>query len=129
MEITNAIDNKRLIVEKNERKRKENLIEIKQDFIEELKLLGDVKVKQAIEVNRYKKRREAYNVLTHQIDENNMKLIKDREEKDKEIKQMHVHYQRLLDDEAKDREVQHERKLNLREELDSANKVMMEHKE
>jgi len=34
-----------------------------------------------------------------------------------------------LEDESKDREVQHERKIQLREELDKANNNMIEHKE
>mmetsp|Transcript_44644 Transcript_44644/g.97484 ORF Transcript_44644/g.97484 Transcript_44644/m.97484 type:complete len:109 (+) Transcript_44644:648-974(+) len=42
---------------------------------------------------------------------------------------MRLHYRRLLDDEAKDREVQHERKVVLRSELENANNQMIEHKE
>jgi len=58
-----------------------------------------------------------------------MVRIKDAEERDKEQKQMRLHYSKMLEDEANDREVQHENKNRLRDELDSANQQMIRHKE
>jgi len=58
-----------------------------------------------------------------------MNRIKEREEKDKEQKMMRLHYQKLLEDEANDREVQAENKNKLRDELDLANTQMINHKE
>jgi len=58
-----------------------------------------------------------------------MVRIKDGEERDKEQKQMRLHYSKMLEDEANDREVQHENKNRLRDELDSANQQMIRHKE
>lgn len=91
LEMVNAKENEKLIVEKQERKRKENLIEIKADFMEELKLLGDMKQRQVQEAQKFQARKDAYNVLTHQIGENNIKRIKETEEKEKEQKQMRLH--------------------------------------
>lgn len=68
-------------------------------------------------------------MLTAQINDNNMKRIKDNEEKDKEQKQMRLHYSKMLEDEALDREVMHDNKTRLREDLDTANQQMIRHKE
>lgn len=129
LEVLNAKENEELIKEKEHRHRKNNLMDVKQDYLEELKLLEDIKMKQEIEAKKFKQRREAYQVLTHQIEENNIKRIKENEEKEKEQKQMRLHLERLLEDEAKEREVQHERKVELRSELAKANEKMIEHKQ
>jgi len=90
-EILNSEDNLRLKAEKEEKKRKQNLMEIKQDFTDELKLLADIKNRQVEEQKKFQQRRAAYNVLTAQINDNNMKRIKENEERDKEQKQMRLH--------------------------------------
>lgn len=129
LEIWNAEDNLKIKDEKMERKRKQNLMEIKQDFTDELKLLADIKNRQVEEQKKYQQRRKAYDVLTAQINDNNMVRIKNNEEKEKEQKQMRLHYSKMLEDEAHDREVNHENKNRLRDELDSANQQMIRHKE
>lgn len=58
-----------------------------------------------------------------------MTRIKDTEEKEKEQKQMRLHYSKMLEDEAHDREVNHENKDRLRDDLDKANQQMIHHKE
>jgi len=91
LEMLNAVENERIIAEKQNKARKQNLMEIKQDFQEELKLLEDIKQRQVLEQKRFEQRKEAYNVLTHQIGENNIKRIKETEEKEKEQRHMRLH--------------------------------------
>lgn len=45
----NAEDNLKIADEKNDKKRKQNLMEIKADFTDELKLLADIKNRQVEE--------------------------------------------------------------------------------
>jgi len=59
LEVINAVENIELIKEKEQRTKKQNLVEIKQDFIEELKLLEDIKARQANEKRKFLQRREA----------------------------------------------------------------------
>jgi len=129
LEILNAEDNLKIADEKNDKKRKQNLMEIKADFTDELKLLADIKNRQVEEQKKFHQRRSAYDVLTSQINDNNMIRIKDQEDKEKEQKQMRLHYSKMLEDEAHDREVNHENKERLREDLDKANQQMIKHKE
>lgn len=49
LEIVNAEDNLKIADEKNDKKRKQNLMEIKADFTDELKLLADIKNRQVEE--------------------------------------------------------------------------------
>lgn len=49
LEIINAEDNLKIADEKNDKKRKQNLMEIKADFTDELKLLADIKNRQVEE--------------------------------------------------------------------------------
>jgi len=58
-EILNAEDNLCIKDEKIDRKRKQNLMEIKQDFTDELKLLADIKNRQVEEQKKYQQRRKA----------------------------------------------------------------------
>jgi len=58
-EILNAEDNLSIKDEKIDRKRKQNLMEIKQDFTDELKLLADIKNRQVEEQKKYQQRRKA----------------------------------------------------------------------
>jgi len=129
LEILNAEDNLKIADEKNDKKRKQNLMEIKADFTDELKLLADIKNRQVEEQKKFHQRRSAYDVLTSQINDNNMIRIKDQEDKEKEQKQMRLHYSKMLEDEAHDREVNHENKDRLRDDLDKANQQMIKHKE
>lgn len=59
LEVINSVENTELIKEKEQRTKKQNLVEIKQDFIEELKLLEDIKARQENEKRKFQQRRDA----------------------------------------------------------------------
>jgi len=59
LEMLNATENERIIIQKQGKQRKENLMEIKQDFQDELKLLEGIKQRQVEEQHRYEQRKEA----------------------------------------------------------------------
>lgn len=87
-EIINANLNFKLKEQKDEKTKKQTLVEVKNDMLEELSVLSQVKKQQEIEKKRREERINAKQVLDVQINENMNKREQFKYEKEEAAKKM-----------------------------------------
>lgn len=87
-EIINANLNFKLKEQKDEKTKKQTLVEVKNDMLEELSVLSQVKKQQEIERQKREERINAKQVLNEQINENMNKREQLKYEKEETAKKM-----------------------------------------